>query len=53
MNDMTHDALSGNSPLHKAYVFVHSMLINDSESGKSPLLKTPAAVVLQRCNILQ
>jgi len=52
MNDMTHDALSGNSPLHKAYVFVHSTLINDSE-GKSPLLKTPAAVVLQRCNILQ
>jgi len=43
MNDVTHDALSENSPLHKAHVFVHSTLINDSEKG--PLLKTPAAVV--------
>jgi len=25
MNNVTHDALSGNSPLCKAYVFVHSM----------------------------
>jgi len=34
MNNVTHDALSGNSPLCKAYVFVHSMwLINDSEQG--------------------
>jgi len=44
INDVTHDALSENLPLHKAYVFVHSTwLINDSEL--SPLLKTPAVVV--------
>jgi len=25
-DDVTYDALNGNSPLHKAHVFIHSML---------------------------